>query len=55
MGGAVSSGRDNDELIDNLIDADYIKTKQTENIFRAVDRGNYYVPEQRSAAYKVGI
>lgn len=53
MGGAVSSGRDNDELVDNLIDASYITTKQTEKVFRAVDRGRYYPEEYRCAAYKV--
>lgn len=53
MGGAVSTGRDNDELVDNLIDASYITTKQTEKIFRAVDRGHYYPAEHRSTAYKV--
>lgn len=27
MGGAVSAGDNNDELIDNLLDANYIKTQ----------------------------
>ena len=53
MGSTVSSGRDNDELIDNLIDSDLITTKQTENVFRAVDRGNYLLPSHRKAAYQV--
>lgn len=52
MGGAVSTGDDNDELIDNLVDADYIKTPLTERIFRAVDRADYYLPEHRDSAYK---
>ncbi|KAK7495927.1 hypothetical protein BaRGS_00012917 [Batillaria attramentaria] len=52
MGGAVSTGDDNDELIDNLVDADYIKTPQTERIFRAVDRADYYLPDHREGAYK---
>lgn len=42
MGGSVSSGKDNDELIDNLIDAALITSKHVENVFRTVDRGNYY-------------
>lgn len=53
MGHSVSTGRDNDELIDNLIDGDLIQTKQTENVFRAVDRGNYLLPADRGAAYQV--
>lgn len=53
MGSTVSSGRDNDELIDNLIDSDLIITKQTENVFRAVDRGNYMLPNHRKVAYQV--
>nr|KAG5705842.1 hypothetical protein BaRGS_030732 [Batillaria attramentaria] len=53
MGGAVSTGDDNDELIDNLVDADYIKTPQTERIFRAVDRADYYLPDHREGPYGV--
>ncbi|CAL1285755.1 unnamed protein product [Larinioides sclopetarius] len=41
MGGAVSAGENNDELIDNLVEAEYIKTPAVERIFRAVDRGTY--------------
>jgi len=52
MGGAVSTGEDNDELVDNLVDADYIKTPLVERVFRAVDRANYYLPEHRDSAYK---
>ncbi|XP_066145954.1 uncharacterized protein [Euwallacea fornicatus] len=52
MGGAVSSGSNNDELIDNLLEADYIKSSQTERIFRAVDRAEYFLPEARGTAYK---
>lgn len=48
----MSTGDDNDELIDNLVDADYIKTPQTERIFRAVDRADYYLPDHREGAYK---
>lgn len=52
MGGAVSTGKDNDELIDNLKDAGYIKTHQVEQVFRIVDRAHYYLPECRDSAYK---
>lgn len=52
MGGAVSAGEDNDELIDKLVNAAYIKTPTIECIFRAVDRGFYYLPSQRNVAYR---
>ncbi|XP_060080998.1 protein-L-isoaspartate O-methyltransferase domain-containing protein 1-like [Ylistrum balloti] len=52
MGGAVSTGEDNDELVDNLVGAEYIKTSMVEKVFRAVDRANYYLPDQRGNAYK---
>ncbi|XP_074640861.1 uncharacterized protein LOC141898708 [Tubulanus polymorphus] len=52
MGGAVSQGENNDELIDNLAEADYIKTPNVEKVFRAVDRAMYYLPDHRESAYK---
>ncbi|XP_035667430.1 protein-L-isoaspartate O-methyltransferase domain-containing protein 1-like [Branchiostoma floridae] len=52
MGGAVSAGEDNEELVDNLKEADYIKTKKVEEVFRAIDRGDYYLEEHRDNAYK---
>lgn len=52
MGGAVSAGQDNTELVNNLVDADYIKASIVEKVFRAVDRGDYYLPEHRDSAYK---
>lgn len=52
MGGAVSAGSDNDDLVDNLVEADYIKTPLVEKVFRAVDRADYYLPDQRESAYK---
>ncbi|ELU11333.1 hypothetical protein CAPTEDRAFT_180377 [Capitella teleta] len=52
MGGAVSAGDTNDELIDNLVDADYIKTPLIAKVFRAVDRAEYYLPGHRGSAYK---
>ena len=52
MGGSVSSGKNNDELIDNLVEAGLIKTKSVERVFRAVDRGIYYLPNFKDAAYR---
>ncbi|ODM94054.1 Protein-L-isoaspartate O-methyltransferase domain-containing protein 1 [Orchesella cincta] len=52
MGGAVSSGESNDDLIDNLLEADYIKTPKIERIFRAVDRAFYYTDPYKQNAYK---
>lgn len=52
MGGAVSRGENNDELIDNLVEADYIKTPLVEKVFRAVDRAHYYTDEHKDSAYK---
>jgi protein-L-isoaspartate O-methyltransferase len=52
MGGAVSAGEDNDELVDNLVDADYIKSCHLEKVFRQVDRGFYYTDEHRDTAYR---
>lgn len=52
MGGVVSSGENNDQLVDNLIQADYIKSPQVERVFRAVDRAFYYTDDDKSAAYK---
>jgi hypothetical protein len=40
MGGAVSAGEDNDNLIDNLLEADHIKSPEVERVFRAVDRAH---------------
>ncbi|XP_011630206.1 protein-L-isoaspartate O-methyltransferase domain-containing protein 1-like [Pogonomyrmex barbatus] len=52
MGGAVSSGQDNDELVDNLMGSGYIRTKKVEQVFRAVDRANYVLSAYREDAYK---
>lgn len=52
MGGAVSSGQDNDELVDNLMISGYIKTKKVEQVFRAVDRADYVLSSCREGAYK---
>jgi len=48
----VSTGVDNDDLIDNLKEAEYIKSDLVEKVFRAVDRADYYLPDQRESAYK---
>ncbi|XP_072943863.1 uncharacterized protein [Epargyreus clarus] len=52
MGGAVSSGRDNNELIDNLMGGNYIRSRSVERVFRALDRADYMTPESRDQAYK---
>uniref|UniRef100_A0A8C6VC07 Protein-L-isoaspartate (D-aspartate) O-methyltransferase domain containing 2 n=1 Tax=Naja naja TaxID=35670 RepID=A0A8C6VC07_NAJNA len=52
MGGAVSAGEDNDELIDNLKEAQYIRSELVEQAFRAVDRADYYLEEFKENAYK---
>lgn len=52
MGGAVSSGQDNDELVDNLIESGYIRTKAVEKVFRAIDRADYFLSSHRESAYK---
>ncbi|KTG05669.1 hypothetical protein cypCar_00035800 [Cyprinus carpio] len=52
MGGAVSAGEDNDELIDNLKEAHYIRSELVERAFRAIDRADYYLEEHRDSAYK---
>lgn len=52
MGGAVSTGQNNNDLIDNLLEADYIRTPSVENVFRAVDRADYFLPASRTNAYK---
>ncbi|XP_041508524.1 protein-L-isoaspartate O-methyltransferase domain-containing protein 2-like isoform X1 [Microtus oregoni] len=52
MGGAVSAGEDNDELIDNLKEAQYIRTDSVEQAFRAIDRADYYLEEFKENAYK---
>ncbi|XP_062872263.1 protein-L-isoaspartate O-methyltransferase domain-containing protein 2 [Trichomycterus rosablanca] len=52
MGGAVSAGEDNDELIDNLKEAHYIRSELVERAFRAIDRADYYLEEYKDSAYK---
>ncbi|XP_011698416.1 PREDICTED: protein-L-isoaspartate O-methyltransferase domain-containing protein 1-like [Wasmannia auropunctata] len=52
MGGAVSCGQDNDELVDNLMGSGYIRTKKVEQVFRAIDRADYVLYAYREGAYK---
>ena len=48
----MSAGEDNDDLIDNLKEAQYIRTESVEQAFRAIDRGDYYLEGYRDNAYK---
>ncbi|XP_029973983.1 protein-L-isoaspartate O-methyltransferase domain-containing protein 2 [Salarias fasciatus] len=52
MGGAVSAGEDNDDLVDNLKEAYYIRSDLVERAFRAIDRADYYLDDYRDNAYK---
>jgi len=52
MGGAISAGINNDELIDKLVQAGYIESSKVEKVFRAVDRGHYYLEGFKENAYK---
>lgn len=51
MGAAVSSGQNNDELVDNLMKSGYIRTRKVEKVFRAIDRADYVLPSHRERAY----
>lgn len=48
----MSAGEDNDELIDNLKEAQYIRSELVEQAFRAIDRADYYLEEFKENAYK---
>ncbi|XP_012282454.1 protein-L-isoaspartate O-methyltransferase domain-containing protein 1 [Orussus abietinus] len=52
MGGAVSNGQDNDDLVDTLLKSGYIKSKKVEQVFRAIDRADYVLVAHRNNAYK---
>ena len=54
MGGTVSTGEDNDDLVDKLLEHDCINSCQVERVFRAVDRGHYFTEDSRDSAYTVG-
>ncbi|TKR93478.1 hypothetical protein L596_007929 [Steinernema carpocapsae] len=52
MGLASSTGKDNDELVDNMIESELIRQKEVELSFRLVDRGRFFPDEERDSAYK---
>lgn len=52
MGGAVSAGENNDELVDNLKGAGYIRTEAVEQAFRDIDRSEYFPEATKQHAYK---
>ncbi|KAL3115748.1 hypothetical protein niasHT_007753 [Heterodera trifolii] len=52
MGLTASVGQDNDELIDNLVSNDSLKTERVEKIMRLVDRGKFLPGSEREHAYK---
>ena len=52
MGGTVSTGRSNDELVDNLVEGYLIKTPLIERVFRCIDRGLYYTANSKESAYR---
>lgn len=52
MGGSISAGADNDDMIDNLIKSNYIRTPVVEKVFRSVDRAFYFLPEFKHTAYR---
>lgn len=39
-------------IVDNLVNADYVKHKEVEQALRAVDRGWYFLPPTQSNAYR---
>ena len=41
MGGVVSPGRNNEELVDNLCKGGRISTPEVERVFRILDRKDY--------------
>lgn len=48
----MARGIDNDDLVDNLKKEDYITSPAVENAFRSVDRGDFFLPEDRESAYE---
>lgn len=52
MGGAVSYGVDNNDLVTKLVDADYAKSPKVEFALRAVDRALYFPDGHASLAYR---
>ncbi|CAH0394248.1 unnamed protein product [Bemisia tabaci] len=52
MGGSISTGANNDELVDNLLEVGRIKSELVERISRSVDRAFYFFPVDVKHAYK---
>jgi protein-L-isoaspartate O-methyltransferase len=53
MGANVSNGKNNDELVDNLVVEGVINDNLIERIFRTVDRGIFFLDDvRRTLAYK---
>ncbi|XP_046740437.1 protein-L-isoaspartate O-methyltransferase domain-containing protein 1-like [Diprion similis] len=52
MGGALTIGQNNDELVEYLLETGYVRRKEVELVFRAVDRANYLLPLHQESAYK---
>lgn len=48
----MSAGKDNGELIDNLIAENFIGNERVELVFRCVDRGFYFIPNEEAEAYR---
>ena len=51
----MSSGQNNEELVDNLCQEDYVRTPAVEKVFRMIDRADYMVfrdEEERLEAYE---
>ncbi|VDN26253.1 unnamed protein product [Gongylonema pulchrum] len=52
MGVAPSSGNDNDDLVDKLIESDIISSKTVEFALRLVDRRRFFPENGRDMAYR---
>ncbi|XP_046618091.1 protein-L-isoaspartate O-methyltransferase domain-containing protein 1-like [Neodiprion virginianus] len=52
MGGALTIGQSNDDLVEYLLETGYIRRKEIEVVFRAVDRASYLLPSHQESAYK---
>lgn len=48
----MSADRDNNELVEKLFQAKYLKTSRVYRVFRAVDRADYILPSEKKDAYK---
>ena len=52
MGGAVSAGETNDELIDHLVEAGYVRSKNIELLLKAIDRAHFFDSDSKNLAYR---